>query len=123
MNKTYYTRTHEWVEFISESKARVGLTDFAQESMGDLVFINLPEVDDEVIVDESFADVESVKAVEDVLSPLTGIVSAINDDLLDTPELINQEPYEAWLVEIDNITEKGELLDEDEYKKVLSEEE
>lgn len=123
MKKTYYTRTHEWVEFIGETKARVGLTDFAQENMGDLVFINLPELEDEVHVDESFADVESVKAVEDVLSPLTGIVSAINDDLLDSPELINQEPYEAWLVEIDDITEKGELLEEDEYKKLLSEEE
>lgn len=118
-----FTKTHEWVQFIDETTVRVGLTEYAQSELGDLVFINLPEVGDEVVVSETFADVESVKAVSNVYSPVTGIVKAINDDLLDQPELVNTSPFEAWFIEIDQISEKEEFLSEEEYKELICEEE
>ncbi len=111
-----YTKSHEWVEFIDKTTAKVGLTDFAQHALGDLVFANLPEVGDEVTKEESFGDVESVKAVSDIFSPLTGEITAINEELLDAPETINAVPYEAWLIEVSNITDKEELLDAKEYE-------
>lgn len=110
-----YTDSHEWVEKTGETTARVGLTDFAQDQLGDLVFVNLPMVGDELDNGESFADVESVKAVSDIFSPITGTVSAINEELLDAPESINKTPYEAWLIEASDITEFGELMDADAY--------
>ncbi len=110
-----YTRSHEWVRFLTETTAQVGLTDYAQHSLGDLVFVNLPQEGDEVTQGESFADVESVKAVSDVYSPVTGTVKAINEVLLDAPETINKDPYGAWLVEVENITDREELLSADDY--------
>ena len=97
----------------------VGITDFAQSELGDLVFVNLPEEGDEVVVGESFADVESVKAVSDVLSPLSGVVSAINEDILDAPESINSAPYEAWFVKVKDVSDKEELLTAEEYEEFL----
>lgn len=113
-----YSKSHEWVkedggEFV------VGITDFAQSELGDLVFVNLPEEGDEVVVGESFADVESVKAVSDVLSPLSGVVSAINEDILDAPESINSAPYEAWFVKVKDVSDKEELLTAEEYEEFL----
>lgn len=117
-----FTKTHEWVQFIDETTVRIGLSDYAQNELGDLVFINLPEEGDEVVTAESFADVESVKAVSNVYSPVTGTVKAINEDLLDQPELVNTNPYDAWFVEIENISDKEEFLSEAEYKKLIEEE-
>ena len=97
----------------------MGITDFAQSELGDLVFVNLPEEGDEVVVGESFADVESVKAVSDVLSPLSGVVSAINEDILDAPESINSAPYEAWFVKVKDVSDKEELLTAEEYEEFL----
>ena len=113
-----YSKSHEWVkeeggEFV------VGITDFAQSELGDLVFVNLPEEGDEVVVGESFADVESVKAVSDVLSPLSGVVSALNEDILDAPESINSAPYEAWFVKVKDVSDKEELLTAEEYEEFL----
>ncbi len=110
-----YTRSHEWVKFLDETTAQVGLTDYAQHSLGDLVFVNLPQEGDEVTQGESFADVESVKAVSDVFSPVTGTVKAVNEVLLDAPETINKDPYGAWLAEIEKITDREELLNADDY--------
>ena len=110
-----YSKSHEWVEFISETVARVGLTDFAQKSLGGIVFINLPEEGDTVMVGDNYGDIESVKAVSDLVSPLSGTVTAINEELLDFPGKINENPYDAWLVEISDITELDELLDADGY--------
>ncbi|WP_331487656.1 glycine cleavage system protein GcvH [Anaerocolumna sp. AGMB13025] len=123
MKNLLFTKTHEWVQFLDETTAKVGLTDFAQKELGDLVFVNLPEEGDEVGVEEGFADVESVKAVSNVYSPVTGTVKAINEALLDQPELINTDPYEAWFVEVENITEREELLTEEEYEEFIKEEE
>ncbi len=110
-----YTKTHEWVKFEDETTALVGLTDYAQDSLGGIVFVNFPEEDDELISGEVFADVESVKAVSDVYSPLTGVVAEVNEELLDSPETINDEPYEAWFVKITDITDKQEFLSPEEY--------
>ena len=123
MSELLFTKTHEWVQFLSETTARIGLTDYAQKELGDLVFVNLPEEGDEVTVAEAFADVESVKAVSNVYSPVTGAVKAVNEELLDQPELINTAPYEAWFVEVENITEKEELLSGEEYEQLIREEE
>lgn len=117
-----YTKSHEWVEFINETTAKIGLTDFAQDAMGDLVFINLPEVDDEVTKEKSLGDIESVKAVSDIFSPFTGDVTAVNELLLDEPEAINSDPYGAWIAEISNITEKEELIDAATYEAFCTEE-
>ncbi len=123
MSELLFTKTHEWVQFLSETTARIGLTDYAQKELGDLVFVNLPEEGDEITVAEAFADVESVKAVSNVYSPVTGVVKAVNEGLLDQPELINSAPYEAWFVEVENISEKEELLSGEEYEQLIREEE
>ncbi|HHU70577.1 MAG TPA: glycine cleavage system protein GcvH [Clostridiales bacterium] len=119
-NEILYTDTHEWVQFLDETTVRIGLTDFAQSELGDLVFVNLPEEGDELTAGETFADVESVKAVSDVYSPVTGEVSKVNEDLLDHPELINSDPMEAWLIEVENVSDKENMLTEEEYKKLIS---
>ena len=113
-----YSKSHEWLKEEGDEFV-VGLTDYAQSALGDLVFVNLPEEGDEVKVGESFSDVESVKAVSDVFSPLTGVVSAINEDVLDAPESINSSPYEAWLVKIKDVSEKEELLSAEEYEEFI----
>ena len=113
-----YSKSHEWVKEEGGDFV-VGITDFAQSELGDLVFVNLPEEGDEVVVGESFADVESVKAVSDVLSPLSGVVSAINEDILDAPESINSAPYEAWFVKVKDVSDKEELLTAEEYEEFL----
>ena len=115
-----YTKSHEWVRFLKDGSAKIGLTDFAQNELGDIVFVNLPQEGDAIESGATFADVESVKAVSDVYSPVTGTVSAVNGDLLDAPEKINQAPYEAWLIEAGEITAKEELLSAEEYRKFLS---
>lgn len=123
MAETLFSKSHEWVVFSDDTTAKIGLTDYAQQQLGDLVFVNLPEVGDAFGVEESFADVESVKAVSDVYAPVAGEVSAVNEELLDAPQRINEAPYEAWLVEMTNITEKGELMTEAAYQAFIQEEE
>ena len=116
-----YTKSHEWVRLEGDA-AYIGLTDFAQDALGDLVFVNLPEVGDEMEAGAVFADVESVKAVSDVYSPLSGTVEEVNEELLDAPEKINEAPYDAWFVKVVGITEKEELISAEAYVKVCEEE-
>ncbi|MEG0764579.1 MAG: glycine cleavage system protein GcvH [Pseudoflavonifractor sp.] len=111
-----YSESHEWVKKLDNGNAKIGLTDFAQHELGDLVFVNLPEVGDSMEIGDSFCDVESVKAVSDVYSPVTGTVAAINEELLDAPQLINDAAYDAWFVEVEQIAEFGELMDADAYE-------
>ena len=118
-NDLMYTKSHEWIKLQEDGTALVGLSDYAQDALGDLVFVNLPEAGDEVSAGEPFADVESVKAVSDVYSPLTGVVDAINDNLLDTPEAINEAPYDAWFIKVSDITDKEELMDAGAYEAFL----
>ena len=117
-----YSKSHEWIKEDGDVSV-IGLTDYAQSELGDLVFINLPEVGDEVTVGEAFADVESVKAVSDVFSPVSGVVTEINEELLDAPESINETPYDAWLVKVGEVKETEELLDADAYKAFVESEE
>ncbi len=117
-----YAKSHEWVEFLDDNKCRIGISEYAVEELGDLVFVDLPEEDDEVEVEEPFADVESVKAVSEIFSPVTGVISAVNEDLLDQPELINDSPLEAWLIEVEEITDKEDLLTKEEYDEFVAQE-
>lgn len=110
-----YAKTHEWVKK-EGGLTVIGLTDFAQDQLGDIVFVNLPEVGDEVTAGESFADVESVKAVSDIYSPVTGTVAEINEALLDAPESVNSDPYGAWFIKVENVTDEEELLDAAAYE-------
>lgn len=111
-----YTESHEWVLFENDTTATIGLTDFAQSELGDLVFVNLPQVGDTVTAGETFADVESVKAVSDVYCPVTGTVSAVNEALLTAPEKINENAFDAWLVKVTDITDKSALMDAEAYR-------
>jgi len=111
-----YSRSHEWMEFTGEHTAKVGLTDFAQKALGSIVFINLPEEGDGVETGVSFGEVESVKTVSDIISPVSGAVGAINEELLDTPEKINEDPYGSWLIEVTGISGQEELLDAPGYE-------
>ena len=116
-----YSKSHEWVKEEGEEMV-IGLTDYAQSELGDLIFVNLPEEGDELTVGEAFADVESVKAVSDVYAPVAGTVSEINEELLDAPEKINEAPYEAWLVRVKDVTEKEALLSAEEYQTFVESE-
>jgi glycine cleavage system H protein len=112
-----YTDTHEWLRELDDGSIELGITEHAQESLGDLVFVELPEVDSEVATGEECVVVESTKAASDVFSPLDGEVAAVNDALEDQPELVNQDPFgEGWLVRIrpaDGLPEG--LMDADAY--------
>ena len=116
-----YSKSHEWVKE-EDGVFTIGLTDYAQNALGDIVFINLPEEGDEVTAGESFSDVESVKAVSDVFSPVTGTVCAVNEDLLDAPETLNIDPYGAWIIKVENVEGSEELLDAAAYEAFCSEE-
>jgi glycine cleavage system H protein len=117
-----YSASHEWIKE-EDGIFVIGLTDFAQSALGDIVFINLPEEGDEVTAGESFADVESVKAVSDVFSPVTGTICAVNEALLDDPAQVNEDPYGAWLIKVENVTGTEELLDAEGYAAVVEAEE
>ena len=116
-----YSKSHEWVRMDGDV-AVIGISDFAQDALGDLVFVNLPQVGDDVTAGEAFGDVESVKAVSDLMSPVTGTVCEINEELLDTPENLNNDPYGAWIIKVDNITDTEELLDPASYEAHCAEE-
>ena len=116
-----YTKDHEWMKMEGDI-AVIGISDFAQDALGDVVFINLPEVGDTVTAGESFGDVESVKAVSDVNSPVTGVVVEVNEELNDSPENLNSDPYGAWIIKVEQITETEELLDAAAYEAFCAEE-
>ena len=119
----YYTNDHEWVK-VDGDEAYVGLSDYAQDQLGDIVYVELPEIDDEFEKEEAFSAVESVKAAADVFMPVDGKVTAVNEELLDDPALINQDPYEAWIIKVE-LTDKSqldELMTDEEYEKFLDEE-
>ena len=118
----YYTKTHEWVEFSDNGVARIGITDHAQEAMGDIVYIDLPEIGDELAAGEDVCIMESVKAVADIYAPLGGEVTDINEAVLDEPGQINGAPYDSWLFEIQYSEKNSELMTAEEYSKLLESE-
>ena len=116
-----YSKSHEWVKMDGDV-AVIGISDFAQDALGDVVFINLPGESDSVTAGESFGDVESVKAVSDIISPVTGVICAVNEDLADAPENLNSDPYGAWIIKVENITGQEDLLDAAAYEALCAEE-
>ncbi len=115
MENLLFSKSHEWVK-IEGNKAKIGLSDYAQHELGDIVYVNLPSVGDKVTIGESFTDVESVKAVSEVYSPVSGTITAVNEELESQPELINNAPYDAWIIVVE-VSEKDELLTKEEYDK------
>ena len=116
-----YSKEHEWVK-MEDGKATIGITDFAQSELGDIVFVELPEVGDEISKDQPFGSVESVKTVSELYAPISGKVVAINEELLDNPEYVNESPYgTAWMitVEVTNDEEVKELMDADAYSALI----
>jgi len=118
-----YTKDHEWVK-IDGNIATVGITDYAQDALGDVVFVELPEEGSEVAPGETFGVVESVKAVSDLYSPVHGRVIEINDAIMDSPEVVNEDAYgDAWMIKVELEGEDGlsELMDADQYSEYLAE--
>lgn len=115
----YYANTHEWVK-VEGDFAYIGISDYAQESLGEIVFVELPEEEDQVEAGSEFSAIESVKAASDLISPVTGVIVMVNDDLEDSPELINEDPYENWIikVELEDKSELNSLLSAEEYKEI-----
>ncbi|WP_028390414.1 glycine cleavage system protein GcvH [Bacillus cihuensis] len=119
-----YSKEHEWVEQLEGNRVRIGISDYAQKALGDIVFVENPEIDDEVTVNESMGTIESVKAVSELYSPVSGTVVAVNEELESSPETINENPFEAgWLVEVEmsNPEELEALLNEEEYEAFTNE--
>ena len=116
-----YSKDHEWMKE-ENGVVVIGISDFAQDALGDVVFVNLPGEGDEVTAGEAFGDVESVKAVSDLVSPVSGTVSAVNEELLDAPELLNSDPYGAWLIKVENVGDTSELLDAAAYEAFCAQE-
>ena len=123
MSNLLYSKDHEWVLSLEGNRVRIGISDYAQNSLGDIVFVENPEEGDDVTVSETMGSIESVKAVSDLISPVSGTVVLVNEELEDSPESINEKPYEAWLVEVElsNPDELNSLLKEDEYQAFINE--
>jgi glycine cleavage system H protein len=120
-----YHRDHAWVR-VEGKRATIGITDFAQQQLGDIVYVDLPEVDTEIDADSELSEIESTKATSPVVSPVTGTVVEVNEDLADSPEIINEDPYgNGWLVVVDisDPSELNDLMEKSEYEKFLKEEE
>ena len=116
-----YSKDHEWVKFEGDT-AVIGISDFAQDALGDVVFVNLPGEGDEATAGEAFGDVESVKAVSDLVSPVSGTIVAVNEELADAPEMLNSDPYGAWIIKVEGVTASEELLDAAAYEAFCQQE-
>ena len=116
-----YSKDHEWVKFEGDT-AIIGISDFAQDALGDVVFVNLPGEGDEATAGEAFGDVESVKAVSDLVSPVSGTIVAVNEELADAPEMLNSDPYGAWIIKVEGVSAQEELLDAAAYEAFCAEE-
>lgn len=120
-NDLFYAKTHEWVKFTDEGTALIGLSDHAQEILGDVAFINLCDEGEILNAGDVIGDIESIKAVSDVYTPVSGTVICVNDELLDKPDLINSDPYGSWLIELEDFEKNSDLLDSQAYEKFLAE--
>ncbi len=118
-----YSEEHEWVKVEGET-VRIGITDFAQSELGDIVFVELPEVGDEIEADEPFGSVESVKTVSELYAPISGKVVSVNEELDDSPEFVNESPYEkAWMIVIEpsDSSEVDKLMSAEQYQEMINE--
>ena len=118
-----YAKSHEWSKQEDNNIVRIGITDFAQEQLGDLVYIEFPEIDKQVAAGEQCAVVESVKTASDLFSPVSGVVVAVNEEVSDAPEQVNDEPYDTWLfcIKADNLAELDGLMDAPAYQQMIEE--
>lgn len=119
-----YHKEHAWV-FVSGRKATIGITDYAQDSLGDIVYIELPEVDTDVEINSEIGEIESTKATSSFISPISGRIVNVNDELSESPEIINEDPYgKGWIahLELDDTSEVDDLMDASEYAKYVEEE-
>lgn len=118
-----YTNDHEWIK-VEGDKAYIGITDFAQHNLGDIVYVELPDVDDEFSKEDSFAVIESVKAASDSYMPIDGTVLEVNEEVIDEPSLLNEDPYKNWLIciELKDQSQLDELLSPEDYEKLCDEE-
>lgn len=116
MAQIYYAPTHEYI-IVEGNEGTIGITDYAQHALGNVVYVDMPEVDDEVAAGEDFGAIESVKAASDLISPVTGTVTAVNDNLVDNPRLVNQDPMANWIIKvtIDDPSELDNLMDAEAY--------
>lgn len=119
----YYSKDHEWVKVEGEY-ATIGITDYAQDSLGDVVYVELPDIGDELDAGDEIGIVESVKAASDIYTPLSGKVVAVNEELVDTPEAINKDPYASWIIklEISQVEELEKLMTSQEYEAFIKQE-
>ncbi|MFC7154536.1 glycine cleavage system protein GcvH [Halomarina halobia] len=118
----YYLETHEWIR-VEDDTARIGITDFAQDELGDVVFVELPDEGDELEQEAQFGVIESIKAVSDLYAPLSGTVSAVNEELFDAPELVNEDPFgDGWMLELEGVDEDelDALLTPEEYEEQIA---
>lgn len=124
MTKTFYTEDHDWIEIIEDNKVRIGITEYAQDQLGDIVYVELPEVGDDLEAGDELGTVESVKSVSEILSPLTGTITAVNEALEDEPELVNDDATgEGWFVELETAgdVDTTGLLSKEEYDTLIEE--
>lgn len=120
----YFTKDHEWVQVLEGNTARVGITQYATEQLGDIVFVEVPELDSDVALEEEMATVESVKSASEIFAPITGTIVKVNDELEDSPELVNESPYEnGWLAEIqfEDTEELAQLMNQGAYETYVKE--
>lgn len=119
----YYSEDHEWVKVLDEDTVLIGISDFAQSELGDVVFVDVPDEGDEIVQGEEFGAVESVKAASDLIAPVSGEILEVNEALIDSPETVNSAPYEAWFlkVKLSNPKELDDLLDHQGYKAFIAE--
>lgn len=121
LNHLLYSKTHKWVQFLSEDTARIGVSDFAQKKLKNVIFAALPDAGDSVTAGVSFGELESVKTISDLISPVSGQVSAVNTEVMDDPEAINRDPYGAWLIEVTGITDREPLMDSASFEAYCAE--
>ena len=114
----FYAKSHEWVKETGNGLFEIGLSDYAQKELGDIVYVNMPQAGDELRAGEPFADLESVKAVSDIISPINGTVIEVNEAVVSSPDSINRAPYEAWLIRAEG-SASDTLLSAEEYEKSL----
>jgi len=117
----YYSKSHEWVKPLEEDVVLVGITDFAQSELGDVVFVDLPDAGEQISAEVEFGAVESVKAASDLIAPVSGEILEVNEELVGEPELLNKDPYNNWLlkVKLENSDELSELLNAEEYETFI----
>jgi glycine cleavage system H protein len=116
-----YSPSHEWVKKLNDEEVLIGITEYAQEQLGSIVFVDLPEVEDTIEAEVEFGAVESVKAASDLLAPVSGEVLEVNEDLIGEPELVNEDAFSAWFIKVklENPEELDNLLSAEQYKELL----